>query len=109
MKTEYCKLTDRNNQTLNNTVWGEGVTHIATGASSQLCTDGVIHVYDHPLKASFFNPIHANIINPILWDCTVSDVVDNDGTKIGAKTCTTVRRIPLPELTTEQQVRIAIY
>src|SRR3989304_4399778 len=109
MKTEYCKLTDSNRETANHTKWGEGVTHTAAGTGRQLCTDGVIHVYDNPLKAVLFNPIHANIQHPVLWEVQVEGVVADDGTKVGVKTCTTVRRIPLPVISPTQRVRIAIH
>ena len=66
---KYYKLTNQKNQTAYNTVWGVGVTHVATGAGRRLCSDAVIHVYAHPLLAVLFNPLHAAIDNPKLWDC----------------------------------------
>ena len=106
---KHYKLTDENNQTYNGTQWGEGVTHKAVGEREKLCTGDVIHVYDHPLKAVMFNPIHANFNNPHLWEVKVQKVVANDKLKVGVKQCTTLRQIPLPEITTEQRVRFAIY
>ena len=106
---KYCKLTDENNQTYNGTTWGEGVTHEATGDGNQLCSSDVIHAYDSPLKAAMFNPAHAGFKSPILWECEVNDIVADDGTKIGCKKCTTIKKIPLPEITITQRVRFAIY
>ena len=106
---KYYKLTDSNLKTQSETLWGVGVTHTATGKGHQLCSGDCIHVYDHPLKAAFFNPIHANFRSPILWECRVRAVKARDNTKVGVKTCTTIKQIPLPEITTEQRVRVAIY
>ena len=106
---KYCKLTDENNQTHNGTTWGEGITHKATGDGNQLCSSDVIHIYDSPLKAAMFNLAHAGFKSPILWECEVNDIVADDGTKIGCKKCTTIKKIPLPEITTAQRVRFVIY
>jgi len=105
---KYYKLTDENYQTENNTQWGENVTHKAKGKGNNLCSEDVIHVYDHPLKAAMFNPCHANFSDPILWECRVKKVVANDKLAVGVKQCTTIRQIPLPEITTNQRVRFAI-
>jgi len=105
---KYYKLTDQSNRTTNDTLWGEDVTHEAKGAGNKLCTSDVIHVYDHPLKAVMFNPIHAIITDPVLWSCKVRKVVANDGLKVGVKQCTTVKRLPMPEITTNQRIRFAI-
>lgn len=53
----------------NEWLWGENITHSAAGGSGKLCSNGVIHAYEHPLIAVFMNPIHANFSNPILWEC----------------------------------------
>ena len=105
---KYYKLTNQKNETANNTVWGDGVTHVATGAGRRLCSDAVIHVYAHPLLAVLFNPLHAAIDNPKLWGCETSEPVNQDGLKIGVKSCTTIKEIPLPIITTEQKVKFAI-
>ena len=105
---KYYKLTDRNHETNNHTKWGEGITHKATGGGKDLCSKAVIHCYDHPLKAAFFNLIHANFSEPVLWEGKAFRVVANDQTKIGCKKFTTERITPLPVITTEQRVEIAI-
>ena len=106
---KYYKLTDENGKTRGDTQWGEGVTHKATGKGKKMCTGDVIHVYDHPLKAVMFNPGHADFRNPKLWECHAKKVVANDQLKIGVKSCTTVKEIPLPEITTAQRVKFALY
>jgi len=106
---KYYKLTDENSRTKNDTLWGEGLTHKVGSNGCKLCTADVIHVYDHPLKAVIFNPIHANFSNPILWECKVKRILANDGTKVGVKECTTVSKVELPVITTNQLIRFAIY
>jgi len=105
---KYYKLTNNKHRS-HNTQWGKGITHKAKGKGRALCSEDVIHVYDHPLKAVMFNPIHANFDNPVLWECRVKRVVANDGFKVGVKQCTTVKQIPTPQITMNQRVRFAIY
>ena len=106
---KYYKLTDEHGETQNNTKWGENITHKATRDGKEMCTRDVIHVYDHPLKAVMFNIIHAGFRSPKLWRCRVKRVVANDYLKVGVKSCTTIKEIPLPEITIKQRVRFAIY
>jgi hypothetical protein len=104
------KLTDANGQTHGGTQWGEGVTHKATGKGKELCSDGYIHAYEHPNLAALLNPIHGNFTNPRLWECEAKGTPKRDGQlKLGAKTMTTIREIPLPVYTTEQRIAFAIY
>lgn len=105
---KYYKLTKADGRTANDTVWGIGVTHKAKGNGKTLCSSDVIHVYDHPLKAAMFNPIHANFRKPKLWECHMRGVVADDGLKVGVKQCTTLREIPMPQITNNQRVRFGI-
>ena len=105
---KYYKLTDQNGFTRNDTQWGEGITHTATREGKTLCTNEVIHVYKSALLSVLLNPIHADFTRPRLWECECSRPVANDGTKLGVKKCTTLREIPLPQVTTEQRVKFAI-
>jgi hypothetical protein len=104
------KLTDEYGKTRNNTQWGENVTHIVIGDTSQdLCSNGWIHYYEHPIIAVLLNPIHANIKNPIGWECKVEGIINSkDQTKSGATQLTTISKIELPILTIEYRVAIAI-
>ena len=101
------KLTDQDYCTNSGMKWGEGVSHTAKGKGRELCTGDVIHYYTHPLLAVIFNPIHAGIDKPVLWTFRGRSVAF-DGTKGGVKKGTTLKRIPLPVVTTEQRVRFAI-
>jgi len=107
------KLTDQNNKTrvgeINETVWGENVTHTASGSGTELCTDGVIHTYEDPRLAAILNPIHANFDQPKLWEAE-GEIANLDGHLIvGVKSLTTIKEIPLPEITEEQKIKFAIY
>ena len=104
---KYYKLTDENNRT-KDTQWGEGVTHEARSTGNKLCSSDVIHVYDHPLKAAIFNSLHADFLEPILWQCKVRKIVANDGLKVGVKRCTTIQQIPVTEISSNQRVRFGI-
>jgi hypothetical protein len=104
------KLTDADGRTKNETQWGVGVTHRALGDKSQeLCSNGWIHYYEHPVVAVLMNPIHGDLGNPIGWECKPGRIIKRDGQlKAGSQKLTTIRRVDLPTLTTEQRVTIAI-
>lgn len=87
--------------------WGENITHRGTGKGG-LCGPGFIHAYTDPLLAVMFNPIHADYSNPQLWECEGDVALSDRGTKVGCVSLTTVRRIQLPQVTTEQRVRFGI-
>jgi len=105
------KLTDQRGYTrrgyYNETLWGEGVTHTAEGEGG-LCSDGVIHAYSSPELAMFLNPIHANITDPMAWECEGTDLVEDDGAKQGYRTLTTNKRVQVVIPTTEQRVTFGI-
>ena len=106
------KLTDQEGRTRarwnNATQWGEGVTNAATEPGTDLCTASVIHAYVTPELAAFLNPIHAKIENPILWEAE-GEICARDGDlKVGCKSLTTLRQIPMPQPTTLQCVAFAI-
>ncbi len=102
------KLTDENNRTRNSTQWGENVTHEAMGNGKKLCTDGWIHFYEDPLVAMMMNPIHASFHNPHLWEAEVEGEMLREATKSGCKKLTTLKQIPLPEITLTQRVAFGI-
>lgn len=103
------KLTDQLGQTRNQTQWGPDVAHKATGDLNQpLCSDGWIHAYESPEVAVFMNPAHGNFADPRLWEAK-GRVGKRDGElKCGCRALTTLREIPLPVITAEQRVEIAI-
>jgi len=101
------KLTDQKGKTQGWCQWGEGVTHRAKGKGKELCTNEVIHAYRSPLLAILLNPLHTQIENPILWEAK-GRVVADDSLKVGCKQLTTIQKIELPKVTTEQKARFAI-
>jgi hypothetical protein len=102
------KLTSQDNMTRNNTLWGEGVTH-ETNGSGELCSKGWLHFYHTPELAVLLNPTHANIKDPKLWECSAEGKMkDDDGLKCGCTRLTTIREIPLPEITLERRIRFGI-
>ena len=105
---KYYKLTDKKGQTYGGLQWGENVSHKATGKGKELCTDAVIHFYIDPYLAVFANPIHAKFDNPRLWEGKAKRIVNRDALKGGCKEFTTIRELPLPTITMEQRVEIAV-
>ena len=107
MQTLY-KLTDENGRTQNYTQWDEGISHTAAGEGTKLCTGDVIHAYECPLVAVFMNPSHANYKNPILWEAEGVIVAREGQLKCGVKTLTTLRKLDLPTISTQERIEIAI-
>ena len=107
------KITDKDGYTrkgeTGETKWSENVTHKARGKGKELCTNGVTHCYKDPYQAVLMNPNHGNY-NPktmLLWEAK-GKVIADDSTKSGCKQLTTIKQIPVPEITIEQRVEIAI-
>ena len=105
--TKLYKLTDENSQTYTSTKWGPNVSH-STSGEGDLCGEGWLHAYTHPLLAVLLNPIHANFKNPILWEAKGIVGKSDYGLKIGCKKLTTLRQIEIPTLTAEQRIKFAI-
>ena len=101
------KLTDENAQTYGNTQWGEGVTHEGTGEGG-LCGPGWIHAYTDPILAVMLNPIHADFINPRLWECEGAVCKSDNGLKVGCRRLTTIREIPMPIVSAVQRIAFGI-
>ncbi len=107
---KYYKLTNQFDQTYGGCQWGKNITHTASG-KGELCTKGWIHYYNDPLLAVFLNPIQAdyNLKKAHLWECKVKGKIKGDsGLKFGATIVKTIKRIPLPKVTTEQRIKIGI-
>jgi hypothetical protein len=106
------KLTDEFGNTKNQTHWAEGTRHeIAKelrDSTQPLCSKHYYHAYENPLVAVFMNPSHANFRNPILWRATGWVSKRNGQLKCGCFTLRTLQQIPLPVLTTNQRIRVAI-
>jgi hypothetical protein len=75
----------------------------------QPSTNTVLHHYAHPALALLFNPIHANIENPRLFEIEIDEECDTDGLKGWCRAQRIIRELPPPEITTVQRVAFAIY
>jgi len=108
------KITDKDGFTRRGkdgeTKWGKNVRHRITNKGNTLCPDEVFHCYKDPHLAIFMNPSHGNYDSKTLqlWESETSKIINDDGTKSGCKTLTTIKVIPTPIITTEQLVEIAI-
>ncbi len=101
------KLTDAAGQTRGATQWGEGVTHTAPGGG-ELCTEAWVHAYRTPEQAIFMASSYGyDGADSLLWECE-GEVGIDDGTKVGCRRLTTLRRVDKPELTIEQRIEVAI-
>ena len=56
----------------------------------------------------FLNPIHADFKNPILWEAEGNVEKNDHGLKVGVKRLTTIRQIPLPDVSDEQRIKFGI-
>ena len=95
----------------NETQWGANVTHETDGVG-ELCGPGWLHAYEDILLAVLHNPVHAklNPDNMIAWEAETGDVIKKeDQMKLGTTKLTTIRQIPIPEITTEHRVRYVIF
>lgn len=105
---QLYKLTDSQNQTFNATQWGEGVVHETSG-NGDLCSEGWLHAYEHPLLAVLLNRIHANFKTPNLWEAIGEGKVKRDGQrKLGVTRLTTTKQISLPIINIKQYATFAI-
>lgn len=103
------KITDKDNCTNSGrTLWGENVTLKREGKGElDLLPKRVLRCYRDPYLAVFMSPIYDKY-NPIkLWEAETTIIIYDDGTMSDVRELTTIRQIPLPELTIEQRVKIA--
>jgi hypothetical protein len=101
------KLTTQSLTTHNDFQWKLN-KEVTTSGIGEMCSDGWLHCYSHPLLAVLLNPIHANIKNPRLYECEVSGESKSDKLKEAYTHMTIIKRIKLPKLTTNQRVAFAI-
>jgi len=103
------KITDKQGQSKHETQWGEGVTHEADGDSDVLCNEHWLHCYTDPLQAAFFCRSHVlGCPDVLLWEAEAEGKTLVQYDKMGCTKLTTLRQVPMPEITSEQRVEIAI-
>lgn len=102
------KLTDGNHQTRNQTQWGEGLTHIASG-QGDLCGPGWLHAYLSPELAALFYPLHVAFNSPVLWEAEGEGKSKFDfDIKVGFTKLTTLHQVPLPLVTDQHRAQFAV-
>jgi len=105
---KYYKLLSKEMTSYKDTKWEIGIPIKIEKTGNTMCSDEVLHCYNHPLLAVFLNPIHADIKEPKLFEIKVDEIVNNDGLKFASKSQTLINEIPLPEISYEQRVEIGI-
>lgn len=104
------KLTAQDFTTNYGTLWGENLTHKIAPEKREtvLCADAWLHFYCDPLIAVLMNPAHANIKKPILWESEAEGEILHEPLKSGCKILTTIKQIPLPEISKLQKIAFGI-
>jgi hypothetical protein len=105
---KYYKLLSQDLTSHQDTKWEIGVPITIAKEGVKMCSDQVLHCYNHPMLAVIFNPIHVNIHNPKLFEIEVDKIVNTDGLKFASKSQTLIKEISLPEIAIEQRVEFAI-
>lgn len=105
---KYYKLLSQNLTSYNNTEWHIGVPVTVSKEGNKMCTNQVLHCYNHPLLAVILNPVHANIANPRLFEISVDEIVANDGLKYASKSQTLIKELELPKISVEQKIEFGI-
>jgi hypothetical protein len=105
---KYYKLLSKEMSSYKDTKWEIGIPIKIEKTGNTMCSDEVLHCYNHPLLAVFLNPIHADIKEPKLFEIKVDEIVNNDGLKFASKSQTLINEIPLPKISSEQRIEIGI-
>jgi hypothetical protein len=105
---KYYKLLTQDLTSHSNTKWEIGTPITVQKEGNKMCSDQVLHCYNHPLLAVILNPIHANIKNPKLFEISVDKIVNSDSLKFASKSQTLVKEITLPEISLEHKIQFAI-
>ena len=102
--TTVYKLTDPDATTYAGLKWEVGVW-METSGEGDLCGQGWLHAYEHPLLAILHNPMHANIQKPLLWEAQAAGEIKRDRqVKLGATKMRITKRLKNPEITRVQCV-----
>ena len=106
------KFTDINGQTYNGLQWGDNVTHEEPGNPRGLCNKGWLHFYRDVLVAVMMDPGHGRyLLKPScrLYEAEAEgEILDDPDGKSGCTRLTTVKQIPIPEVSLNQRIRFGI-
>jgi hypothetical protein len=105
---KFYKLLTQDLTSHKDTKWELNKTITATKEGTKMCTDQVLHCYTHPLLAILFNPLHAEISNPRLFEIEIDAIVNTDGLKYASKQQTLIKELTIPEISLEQRIEFAI-
>ena len=105
---KFYKLLTQEMTSYNDTKWELNVPITVEKEGVEMCTDQVLHCYNHPLLAVICNPIHARIRNPKIFGINVDKIVNSDGLKFASKSQTLIKEISLPEISLDQKIEFAI-
>jgi hypothetical protein len=103
------KLTSQFNTTNGGFEWTPKKWKKVSGIG-ELCTSGWLHAYQDPFVAVLMNTVHACIDNPKLWEAEGrGEFKDDNGLKCGYSQMRIIKEIPLPKISSEDRIKIAIY
>lgn len=105
---KYYKLLTQEMTSHANTKWEIGTPITIAKQGIEMCSNQVLHCYNHPALAVIFNPVHADIFNPKLFEISVDKIVATDGLKFASKSQTLIKEISLPKITLEEKIEFAI-
>jgi hypothetical protein len=108
MPRTLYKLTNSNMITQNNTRWVINEWKETDGIQQELCNNSWLHAYEDPYVAAFMYPAHVYYSNPRFFKAEGNGKFLSDVTKCGVTKLRLVEEIPLPTITTEQRIKIAI-
>ena len=107
----HYKLTNQNMQTYNSFQWEQDRWRYIDDANlkGELCTDSWFHCYDSKLLAVLFNPVHACISNPRLFECHVQGMKKVEGgDKLGFTEMMLGAELELPLISRNQKIAFGI-
>jgi hypothetical protein len=103
------KLTTQDLITWGDCQWVLNEWKETSGEQDALCTSSWLHCYSNPLLAILFNPVHAAIKNPKLFEVEVEGKCLSDfGRKEGWTRMRLVREIAIPEITRTQRIAFGL-
>ena len=110
MNQTFCKLTSKDLTTRGGYIWrpSEWRTIPEDNRGGRLCSSSYFHFYTSPLLAAFFNCVHSDIADPLLWEVEVRGEICHEFDKSGSTELMLKRELPLPVITTAQRVAVAI-
>lgn len=110
---QICKLVTQDLKTRkgesNETQWKVGEFQKELSGDGNLCGPGWYHYYYDPLLAVLFNPIHASIEKPRLYEVeALGHHKDDKGIKGGCTRMRLVKEIPIPKISHIQSIAFGI-